>query len=128
MALQTITNPELMLHSHIASFAASFSFILGHKLTSDPVKNCPADVHLTSCEVCWSLAITERLSPMSDHRKHVNYSGEEKVAILRDHFVEGLLQEHVQRKKPMGPPGSTLGPPRHPWSDRRLHPSLDREK
>jgi predicted dehydrogenase len=35
----TITNPEVMLHSHIASFAASFSWILGRKLTFDPVKN-----------------------------------------------------------------------------------------
>ncbi len=35
----TITNPEVMLHSHIASFAASFSWILGRKLRFDPVKN-----------------------------------------------------------------------------------------
>ncbi len=35
----TITNPDVMLHSHIASFAASFSWILGRKLTFDPVKN-----------------------------------------------------------------------------------------
>lgn len=35
----TITNPEVMLHSHIASFAASFSWILGRKLTFDPIKN-----------------------------------------------------------------------------------------
>lgn len=34
----TITNPEVMLHSHIASFAASFSWILGRRLTFDPVK------------------------------------------------------------------------------------------
>jgi protein-disulfide isomerase-like protein with CxxC motif len=61
------------------------------------------------------LAITERLSPLSNHRKRVNYSGEEKVAILRAHFVEGLLvqkneviaellQEHVQLKKANGDP------------------------
>ena len=41
--------------------------------------------------MCWSLEITEWLSPMSKHRKRVNYSGEEKVAILRAQFVEGLL-------------------------------------
>ena len=28
----------------------------------------------------------------SNHRKRVNFSGEEKVAILRAHFVKGLLQ------------------------------------
>ena len=60
------------------------------------------------------LAITERLSPMCNHRKRVNYTGEEKVAILRPHFVEGLvqkneviaelLQEHVQLKKANGNP------------------------
>ncbi|MGV2339689.1 MAG UNVERIFIED_CONTAM: transposase family protein [Planctomycetaceae bacterium] len=58
---------------------------------------------------------------MSNHRKRVNYSGEEKVSILRAHFVEGLLvqkneviaellQEHVQLKKTMGTIESTLGP------------------
>jgi hypothetical protein len=52
---------------------------------------------------------------MSNHRKRVNDSGEEKVAILRAHFVEGLLvqkndvvakllQEHVQLKKANGDP------------------------
>ena len=52
---------------------------------------------------------------MSNQRKRVNYSGEEKVAILRAHFVEGLLvqkneviaellQEHVQLKKANGDP------------------------
>lgn len=35
----TITNPEVMLHSHIASFAASFSWILGRKLTFDPARD-----------------------------------------------------------------------------------------
>jgi predicted dehydrogenase len=35
----TITNPEVMLYSHITSFAASFSWILGRKLTYDPVKH-----------------------------------------------------------------------------------------
>ncbi len=65
--------------------------------------------------MCWSLAITERLSPISKHRKRVNYSGKENVAILRAHFVEGLLvqkneviaellQEHVQLKKANGDP------------------------
>jgi predicted dehydrogenase len=34
----TITNPEVMLHSHIACFAASFSWILGRPLTFDPAK------------------------------------------------------------------------------------------
>ncbi len=34
----TITNPDVMMHSHIASFAAAFSWILGRKLTFDPVK------------------------------------------------------------------------------------------
>jgi hypothetical protein len=75
---------------------------------------CFADFRLTSWKVCWSLAITERLSPMFNHSKRLDYSGEEKVAILRAHFVEGLLQEHVQLKKPMGTHQSTLGPPRHP--------------
>ena len=65
---------------------------------------CFADFRLTSWKVCWSLAITERLSPMSNQRKRVNGSGEEKVAILRAHFVEGLLQEHVQLKKANGDP------------------------
>jgi hypothetical protein len=51
---------------------------------------------------------------MSNHSKRVNYSGEEKVAILRAHFVEGLLQKHVQLKKANGALESTLGPPRHP--------------
>jgi len=51
---------------------------------------------------------------MSNHRKRVNDSGEEKVAIFRAHFVEGLgqkneviaelLQEHVQLKKANGDP------------------------
>jgi hypothetical protein len=52
---------------------------------------------------------------MSNHRKRVNDSGEEKVAILRAHFVEAklvqkneviaeLLQEHVQLKKANGDP------------------------
>lgn len=36
---------------------------------------------------------------MSNHWKRINYSGEQKVAILRTHFVEGLLQEHVQLKR-----------------------------
>jgi hypothetical protein len=44
---------------------------------------CFADFRLTSWNVRWSLAITERLSPMSNQRKRVNDSGEEKVAILR---------------------------------------------
>ncbi len=35
----TITNPDVMLYSHITSFAASFSWILGRKLTYDPVKH-----------------------------------------------------------------------------------------
>jgi hypothetical protein len=62
---------------------------------------------------------------MYNLRKGINCSGEEKVAILRAHFVEGLLvqkndviakllQEHVQLKKPLRPLESTLGPPRHP--------------
>ncbi|MFM8479454.1 MAG: hypothetical protein ACKOEO_27010 [Planctomycetaceae bacterium] len=62
---------------------------------------------------------------MSNHRKRVNYTGREQVAILRAHFVQGLLvqkneviaellQEHVQRKTPMGTLESTRDPPRHP--------------
>jgi predicted dehydrogenase len=35
----TITHPEVMLHSHLTNFAASFSWILGRKLTYDPAKN-----------------------------------------------------------------------------------------
>lgn len=35
----TITNPDVMLHSHLTNFAASFSWILGRKLTFDPTKN-----------------------------------------------------------------------------------------
>lgn len=35
----TITNAEIMLQSHITSFAASFSWILGRKLMFDPMKN-----------------------------------------------------------------------------------------
>ena len=35
----TITNAQVMLNSHIASFAASFSWILGRKLVFDPAKN-----------------------------------------------------------------------------------------
>ncbi len=35
----TITNPDVMLHSHLTNFAASFSWILGRKLTFDPAKN-----------------------------------------------------------------------------------------
>ncbi|MFM9116577.1 MAG: gfo/Idh/MocA family oxidoreductase, partial [Planctomycetota bacterium] len=35
----TITNADVMVNSHIASFAASFSWILGRKLVFDPVKN-----------------------------------------------------------------------------------------
>jgi protein-disulfide isomerase-like protein with CxxC motif len=79
---------------------------------------CFADFRLTSWKVCWSLAITERLSPMSNHRKRVNDSSEEQVAIPRAHFVEGLLvqkneviaellQEHVQLKKANRDPCST---------------------
>jgi hypothetical protein len=71
---------------------------------SSTIVVCFADFRLTNWKVCWSLAITERLSPMSNQRKRVNYSGEEKVAILRAHFVEGLLQEHVQLKKASGAP------------------------
>ncbi len=48
-----------------------------------PREKCFADFRLTSWNVCWSLAITERLSPMSNQRKRVNDSGEEQVAILR---------------------------------------------
>ncbi|MGV2338872.1 MAG UNVERIFIED_CONTAM: hypothetical protein LVR18_34275 [Planctomycetaceae bacterium] len=51
---------------------------------------------------------------MSNLREGINYSGEEKVAILRAHFVEGLLvqkneviskrlQKHVQLKSQWGP-------------------------
>jgi hypothetical protein len=85
-----------------------------HSPSTDDEK-CFANFRLTSWEVCWSLAITERLSPMSNHSKRFNYTGEEKVAILRAHFVEGLLvqkneviaellQEHVQLKKANGDP------------------------
>jgi predicted dehydrogenase len=35
----TITNPDVMLQSHITNFAASFSWILGRKLIFDPAKN-----------------------------------------------------------------------------------------
>ena len=35
----TITNPEVMLQSHLTSFAASFAWILGRKLEFDPKKN-----------------------------------------------------------------------------------------
>jgi len=35
----TITNPDVMLHSHLTNFAASFSWILSRKLTFDPSKN-----------------------------------------------------------------------------------------
>lgn len=31
---------------------------------------------------------------MCNHRKRVNYSDEEKVAILKAHFAEDLRQEH----------------------------------
>jgi hypothetical protein len=41
---------------------------------------------------------------MSNQRKRINDSGEEQVAILRAHFVEGLLQEYVQLKKANGDP------------------------
>jgi hypothetical protein len=51
---------------------------------------------------------------MSNHRNRVNYSGEENIAILGGHFVNGLLQEHVQLKKPTGTLVSTLGRSRHP--------------
>jgi hypothetical protein len=60
---------------------------------------CIAHFLFTSWKVVWSVAITERLSPVSNHRKRVNYSGEDQVAIRGAHFVEGLLQEHVQLKK-----------------------------
>jgi hypothetical protein len=64
-----------------------------------PPARCFADFRLTSWKVCWNSAITEGLSPMSNPRKRLNYSGEEKVAFLRAHFVGGLLQEHVQLQK-----------------------------
>jgi predicted dehydrogenase len=35
----TVTNPDVMLQSHITNFAASFSWILGRKLEFDPKKN-----------------------------------------------------------------------------------------
>jgi predicted dehydrogenase len=35
----TITNPDVMLHSHLACFAASLSWILGRKLVFDPAKD-----------------------------------------------------------------------------------------
>ena len=35
----TITNPDVMLHSHLACFAASLSWILGRKLAFDPAKD-----------------------------------------------------------------------------------------
>jgi hypothetical protein len=31
---------------------------------------------------------------VSNHRKRGNYYGEEKIAALGTHFIEGLLQEH----------------------------------
>ncbi|MGL6097617.1 MAG: Gfo/Idh/MocA family protein [Fimbriiglobus sp.] len=34
----TITNPDVMMHSHLTSFAAALSWILGRKLTYDPAK------------------------------------------------------------------------------------------
>jgi hypothetical protein len=40
---------------------------------------------------------------MSNHQKRLNYSAAENVAILRYHFVDGLLLEHVQLKKAIGP-------------------------
>jgi hypothetical protein len=45
------------------------------------------------------LAITEGLSQMCRHRKRVNYSGEKKVAILRAHFVEGLVQRRKSKRR-----------------------------
>ena len=45
------------------------------------------------------------LSPMSNHRKRVNYSGEEQVAILRAHFdkLKNRLEsmEQCQRLQPI---------------------------
>jgi hypothetical protein len=35
----TITHPDVMLPSHLTSFAASFAWILGRKLEFDPKKN-----------------------------------------------------------------------------------------
>jgi hypothetical protein len=77
---------------------------------SQRIVECFADFRLTSWKVCWSLAITERLSPMSNQRKRVNYSGEEKVAILRAHFVEWLPSAATPasvRSKPANPFGKT---------------------
>ena len=51
----------------------------------------------------WAVAITERLTPVSNHRKRVDSSGEEKVFILRANFFEGLLLEHVQLRSQWGP-------------------------
>jgi hypothetical protein len=51
--------------------------------------HCFADCRLTSWSVCWSSAITERLSQRSNHRKRVNYSGEEKAA--RRRFTRNVI-------------------------------------
>ncbi len=84
------------------------------RLSQDPWLT---DFRLTSWKVCWSLAITKRLSPISNQWKRVIYPGEEKVAILRAHFVEGLLQPHVQLKKPWGSLSRRWGPVPHDTRD-----------
>lgn len=61
-------------------------------------QSCFAYFRLTSWKVCQSLAITERFSPMSNHRKRFNYSAQEKVAILRAHLVKGVPVSEVCQK------------------------------
>ena len=45
--------------------------------------------------MCWSLAVRERVPPMS---KRINYTGQQKIAILREHFVENVPVSEVCKK------------------------------
>jgi hypothetical protein len=99
-------NPPISAH-HRAAIAATGTHQGG-------TGRCFAGFYLTSWKVGWAVAITERLTPVSNHRKRVDSSGEEKVFILRANFFEGLLLEHVQLRSQWGPLSRRRGAPRHP--------------
>ena len=43
--------------------------------------------------MCWSLAVRERVPPMS---RRINYTGQQKIAILREHLIEDVpVLEHM---------------------------------
>jgi hypothetical protein len=85
----------------------------------------------------WQKILFERAAQLFDREPNAasvrrqEAAAEKKVEALeakllqKNEVIAELLKEHVQLKKPRGPLKSTLGPPRHPRSDRRLCEPLD---